>query len=84
MLKSFSITNPQFLAQKLQELVEGNQVMHELQSTIDQLNDDITHVTSVKSQLEIELREYAENLKELEVKNKSAEVAFANIRFVTI
>ena len=58
--------------------------MHELQSTIDQLNDDITHVTSVKSQLEIELREYAENLKELEVKNKSAEVAFANIRFVTI
>ena len=84
MLKSFSITNPQFLAQKLQELVAVNQVMHELQSTIDQLNDDITHVTSVKSQLEIELREYAENLKELEVKNKSAEVAFANIRFVTI
>ena len=68
----------------MQELEKEKQVTGELRLTIDQLNGDITHVTSVNSQLEIELSEIAESFKILQDKNKSAAVDFENIKFVMI
>ena len=68
----------------MQELEKEKQLTGELRLTIDQLNGDITHVTSVKSQLEIELSELTENFKLLQNKNKSSEVEFENIKFVIV
>ena len=68
----------------MQELEKEKQVTGELRLTIDQLNGDITHVTSVNSQLEIELSEIAESFKLLQDKNKSAAADFENIKFVIV
>ena len=68
----------------MQELEKEKQVTGELRLTIDQLNGDITHVTSVNNQLEIELSEIAESFKLLQDKNKSAAVDFENIKFVIV